>query len=811
MRHIFSKVALGLGRQCRAYLTIILLALTQQYAWAQTPDPLTLSASVDASPGSYQFGVPMLKLDQAWRITKGRALISLADVGPMEHPDLQTGVGGNFRRHLSVDVQPLTGTNRAYHGMVVAGVMSARGFNGQGITGACPWCSFSYYSGPIDAGARYISSNDAGEVALNLSYGAPKSTPFSAIEISYRNCASATQFSDVNCNLFRRLALREIALVSVTQNFANQPIKDGDGVAFPGNHPDVIPVGGVQYDGKFWTQSYDEILPGSNWGPQLKLLAPSRDVMSLQLPGAYLYSYKPYRCGDRVNSIVSEEPTLPVSYAGYGNCMGTSFAAPWVTGIIGLMRSANPLLSNAEVKSLLYETATTPVAGPDNLTFYIPDAQKAVQRALDQGISAGNRNRLTPVFGLFTSGLNRHLFTTSPQAALSALSRSARYDSIGEAIPGYPTLIGKACTENLQSCERFTAKGLFSIFTTENAPDENTTLVPLHRLSIGQGAGRQMAYAAGVTQALEFERKGFNLDVVEGYVFDPAKPQPSGTLMLCMGLDSQRADRILYASARCDQTSITYNSAMTTGGNYQPEALLGYVYALQGVPSTAPADAGWWWRSDESGRGFFIEQRGNNMFISGYLYEADGRPTWFTASNIIKNGEFNAPIVTASKGQTLNGTYKAPTFNTTQQSITVKFNGQDEAQLQWPGGTTTISRFRFGGTGQFALPESGWWWAQSENGRGYSIEIQGDSIFFAGFMYNDDGDPVWYTASGKLIDGKTFTGPLYYSKNGQAISGAYKQPTTEPVGAITLKFDESTKGVLTLPNGTAVNITRYQF
>ncbi|MEE9345498.1 MAG: hypothetical protein V3U88_07815, partial [Methylococcales bacterium] len=42
--------------------------------------------------------------------------------------------------------------------------------------------------------------------------------------------------------------------------------------------------------------------------------------------------------------------------------------------------------------------------------------------------------------------------------------------------------------------------------------------------------------------------------------------------------------------------------------------------------------------------------------------------------------------------------------------------------------------------------QNGWWWNADESGRGYTIEQQGDKIFFAAYLYNDDGSAVWYTA-----------------------------------------------------------------
>jgi serine protease len=445
------------------------------------------------------------------------------------------------------------------------------------------------------------------------------------------------------------------------------------------------------------------------------------------------------------------------------------------------------------------------------LTFYIPNAEAAVRAALNRGrtgLSASfSNNRLTPMFGIYSQAEQSHLFTSSPQIALGVLTNSAGATSVGESIVGYPQFSGRNCDNTLTSCKTASARAMFSLFATENAP-AGAILQPLYRLV----KGGSKAYLTDFQKALALERDGYAMEVVEGYVYEATQSRPTGTVSLCTATDSARRDVILYVSnSACDQTRLTYGNSMTTGGNYANNTLLGYVHPLQPTQTTAPPNAGWWWRADESGRGFFIEQQGHTVFVSGYLYEADGRPTWFIATGKAENGEFLGKIQTASGGQALNGPYRVPTVRETNDQIRLKFDGQERAQLSWPGGATTITRFDYGGSGRQSLPDSGWWWAENESGRGYSIEIQGDTLFFAAYMYNDRGEPVWYTAAGKLSDGKRFSGDLLLSESGQAMTAPYRAPTTRSIGAIKLVFDSATKGLLTLPDGRDLVISRFKF
>ncbi len=57
------------------------------------------------------------------------------------------------------------------------------------------------------------------------------------------------------------------------------------------------------------------------------------------------------------------------------------------------------------------------------------------------------------------------------------------------------------------------------------------------------------------------------------------------------------------------------------------------------VPPAANIDyTDLWWNPSESGWGLGVTQQGNNIFLAWYVYDSNGKPTWFVAPNCIVRG-----------------------------------------------------------------------------------------------------------------------------------------------------------------------------
>ncbi len=208
-----------------------------------------------------------------------------------------------------------------------------------------------------------------------------------------------------------------------------------------------------------------------------------------------------------------------------------------------------------------------------------------------------------------------------------------------------------------------------------------------------------------------------------------------------------------------------------------------------GSAAAAP-EAGWWWNPAESGRGFFIESQDGIFFLGGYFYEDDGHAKWLVAGG--DNADpyhYTGPLYAQSSGQSLYGTYSTPSAPAGAGMVTAAFSDDTHGTITWPGGTISIVRYSFGtGTPDFQ-PFTGWWWNPAESGSGYSVELQGDTIFIVGYMYETDGRPVWYLSAGKMSSPSTYSGPLLQFANGQTMAGPYQPPSASvTVGMLGVEF-----------------------
>jgi hypothetical protein len=231
---------------------------------------------------------------------------------------------------------------------------------------------------------------------------------------------------------------------------------------------------------------------------------------------------------------------------------------------------------------------------------------------------------------------------------------------------------------------------------------------------------------------------------------------------------------------------------------------------------------GWWWNPLEDGRGYSIEVRGNNLFFASFLYDVSGRSSWYVATGPVSldGSLFSGELLSARGGQTLGGAYPGFPGLRNEGAITLAFNDASNGTLVWPGGAVPIQRFNIVPNG-LALPpvpnqpEGGWWWNPNEAGRGFFLEWQGGILNIAGYMYDDQGNPVWYLTQNATptSNAQSFASSWWSFGGGMTLMGPWRPHTrvNDNVAPVTIQFQGSENAIMTLPNGRTTAITRHRF
>jgi hypothetical protein len=180
--------------------------------------------------------------------------------------------------------------------------------------------------------------------------------------------------------------------------------------------------------------------------------------------------------------------------------------------------------------------------------------------------------------------------------------------------------------------------------------------------------------------------------------------------------------------------------------------------------------------------------------------------------------QFKGTMLQLYGGQTLLGAPKQTTSRTEHGDISLTFTSATTATMTWPGGTKMLSRFPIAGGAvvepDAGMPTRGWYVGSGEGGRGWMLEVQGNQIFFAGFMYDDSGYPIWYVSSGTMIGNIGYVGNLSLYGGGQTYTSPWIAPgavrTNPNLGRIIVS-NTPTGLVLELPNQSTVSLLPFRF
>ena len=273
-----------------------------------------------------QWALNNINLNQAWDITTGSVAypvkVGVIDSGIYgNHPDLSSNIDSLLsvnccNEPITIETNP---TDYYGHGTGVAGVIGAKGYNAQGIAGAI-W-NLKLISLKVLDGDNNYDESAISSVIRAISYATVNN-------IDILNYSSGWVHNENNSEPL--LNPLEVVISNYPGLFVcaagNSHIDigiDGNRV-FPANYhlSNMIVVGASnQYNNSCYSQEW-----GSNY---------SQNIVDIFAPG--------------------ESIKTTNDNGGYSSVSGTSFAAPYVTGVAALIKSIRPYYSPEVIKKLILD------------------------------------------------------------------------------------------------------------------------------------------------------------------------------------------------------------------------------------------------------------------------------------------------------------------------------------------------------------------------------------------------------------------------------------------------------------------------
>jgi serine protease len=560
-------------------------------------------APAQTSPLNKQWGMTALNLPAAWNTQTGYAYIGVVDNGiQRNHPDLGEDRAGNVRAHFSgrwttsSPIPTAAGFSESDdqfalgHGSHVAGIIGATSNNSTGVSGVCQNCSLAIAKISSSTGISQSTSAAGiygvirrGVQAINLSFGNT---------LANLSCGGSPAALQAYCDAIQFATDRDIVILAAAGN-------KKAALQFPASDSRTFSVGGYQSNGATWDQTValgtdsPQILgadeTGTNFGSNQLLVAPARDILSSMWGNSQWNN----RCGSvttfntslpylQFNGAVTKSVYAAASGNLYGICTGTSMAAPHITGLVGLMRSTNPLLTKAQIRSAIVSAADG-VFISNTWGYGLPNANSAVLNVLPT-------DRLTPLFALSKVAGDDYVYTVFPQmgAALNdglvppfvgtTVSTGGYYSFswIGNTVAQFPSTFAGVTISvkpgQLPAAANYVPRARLRVFTTPQTAS-GVTLWPICRFSYVAGSTTRHIIDTAPKCAQSTLPSIAILDGQEGYVFPPNQAQPSGTVPVIRmeKIPAAGVPTVFVFTAQTDQ-------AYYTGQGFSNPVVLGYAY-----------------------------------------------------------------------------------------------------------------------------------------------------------------------------------------------------------------------------------------
>lgn len=324
----------------------------------------TLDWGVDRVDADIVWGGSDGSLDVTTSIAGSGIKVAVIDTGiDYTHPDLAAAYAGGYD-FVNDDTDPLDDQG---HGTHVSGTIAAQDDEPNALSGSLIGTApqVSIYAVKV---LDHRGSGSSADVAAGIDWAAANGMHVASLSLGSSSPSTAIQTAGENAYA------AGVLLVAASGN-------DGAEVGYPAAFPEFIAVGATDIN--------DQIADFSNFGPELEISAPGVDITS---------TTPTYKVGSGIFA-----PAL-----NYDTWSGTSMATPHVSGVAALVFSADPSLTNVDVRSILQNSAEDLGAlGKDDYFGYgLVDAEAAVGLATGGGAPTDDTTPPAQVTGLAASAVS---------------------------------------------------------------------------------------------------------------------------------------------------------------------------------------------------------------------------------------------------------------------------------------------------------------------------------------------------------------------------------------------------------------------
>jgi uncharacterized protein (TIGR03437 family) len=227
------------------------------------------------------------------------------------------------------------------------------------------------------------------------------------------------------------------------------------------------------------------------------------------------------------------------------------------------------------------------------------------------------------------------------------------------------------------------------------------------------------------------------------------------------------------------------------------------------TPQTVPA-SGWWYNPSVPGTYYVVEAENGVVRLGILSYSTNGDPQWSLVRCVKRpGGDYVGTAEQYTGGRALNQAATPPTGIVDGPTVSLVFQSAANATLQIGTQSIPIQRYQF--SNQWAspmlnAPRTGWWDQPSQSGRGYFLEVQGNTLFVGALIYGSSGQPSWVTATGPVNTDGTFSSALSPCSTATA-QAPVCTPTTN---TLKLVFSSPWHATLTIGREPPVELRRYR-